>query len=340
MTDRIYPLLFEPVFRDYIWGGRHLETEFGRTLPKGIVAESWEISGHPSSPTLAANGSWQGHSLVDILSALGTDLVGANLREMDQNKFPLLVKLLDANRNLSVQVHPDDAYAGQNAEGELGKAEMWYVLHAEPGAELVYGLCKGVNRASFAKAVVDGEVESQLYRLPIKRGDCIDVPPGTVHALLAGAVVAEIQQNSDTTYRIYDWGRVGADGRPRPLHIEHALNVIDWSIVQPQAISPCPIADDGAGRRELLVDNGKFQVEKVSLTAGAEFQGCCDGSTFEIWGCVDGATSLGWSDNDDSVALQTVAFVLLPAALGGYRLTTAEGATLLRAHVDRPDTCR
>jgi len=338
MTDRIYPLLFEPVFRDYIWGGRHLETEFGRMLPEGIVAESWEISGHPSSPTIAANGHWQGHSLVDILTELGTDLVGTNSRDIF--KFPLLVKLLDANRNLSVQVHPDDAYADQNAWGELGKAEMWYVLHAEPDAELVYGLCKGVDRASFAKAVADGEVESQLYRLPIARGDCINVPPGTVHALLAGAVVAEIQQNSDTTYRIYDWGRLGDDGQPRPLHIEHALNVIDWGITEPQAVTACLIDDDGASRRELLVDNGRFQVEKVTLTAGAEFEGCCDGSSFEIWGCVDGGGALGWGSKKDEIALRAVQFVLLPATLGAYHFCAPKGATLLRAYVGRPDTCR
>jgi len=340
MSDCIYPLLFQPVFRDYIWGGRHLETEFGRALPAGIVAESWEISGHPSSPTRATNGKWRGHSLVDILSALGSDLVGSNSQGMlERGKFPLLVKLLDANRNLSVQVHPDDAYAGSNAQGELGKAEMWYVLHAEPGAELVYGLKSGVDRSTFAKAVSDGDVETQLYRLPIHRGDCINVPPGTVHALLAGAVVAEIQQNSDTTYRIYDWGRLGVDGQPRPLHIEHALNVIDWSIIEPQAVAPCLIADDGERRRELLVDDAKFQVEKVSLTTGAKFRGCCDGSTFEIWGCVDGEAHLGWGGSKRRTMLQAVQFVLLPAALGEFCYAAPMGATLLRAHVGRPDPC-
>jgi len=225
----IYPLEFTPVFQDYIWGGRRLATLFGRQLPDGIVAESWEISGHAKAATSVVGGRWDGKSLPEVLDALGEVLVGTDARDcLARGRFPLLVKLLDAHRDLSVQVHPDDAYAAVHEGGELGKTEMWYVLYADPGSELIYGLAQGVTPATLAEALQRGAVETQLHRLPIHAGDLFYIPAGTVHALLAGAVVVEIQQNSDATYRLYDWGRLGDDGRPRPLHVDKALEVIDW----------------------------------------------------------------------------------------------------------------
>jgi mannose-6-phosphate isomerase len=237
--ERIYPLTFVPVFRDYIWGGRHLETLYGRALPPGIVAESWDISGHASSPTAVAAGYWAGRTLPEVTAALGQALLGHRVAaSAGAGRFPLLVKLLDANQDLSVQVHPDDAYARVHENGDPGKTEMWYVLHAGPGAELIYGLAPGANAADFRRAAQEGRLNEQLHRLPVHAGDCVFVPAGTVHALLAGAVVAEVQQNSDTTYRVYDWGRLGADGRPRALHLEKALAVIDWAQVAPDKIAP------------------------------------------------------------------------------------------------------
>ncbi len=223
MTGEIYPLTFDPVFRDYIWGGRNLETLFGRRLPPGIVAESWEISGHPSSPTRVNAGPLAGLTLPQVQERLGERLVGVRSGwATSRGRFPLLVKLLDANRPLSVQVHPPDDYALEH-EGDLGKTEMWYVLHARPGAELIYGLAHETTPTEFRAALEAGELESLLHRLPVRVGDVIFIPTGMLHALLEGIVVAEIQQNSDTTYRVYDWGRVGADGKPRPLHVDKAL---------------------------------------------------------------------------------------------------------------------
>ncbi|NLG51020.1 MAG: mannose-6-phosphate isomerase [Chloroflexi bacterium] len=336
MTERIYPLTFTPEFRDYIWGGRHLETVFGRQLPPGIVAESWDISGHPSSPTRADAGYWQGRTLPEIMEALGADLVGSHSAEMlRRGKFPLLVKLLDANKNLSVQVHPDDAYAREHEHGELGKTEMWYVLYAEPGTELIYGLAKGATRESFQAAIEQGTVEGQLHRVRIQAGDAVYVSAGSVHALLAGAVVAEIQQNSDITYRVYDWGRVGEDGKPRPLHIQQALDVIDWGLIEPGPVQPVTLADNAGMKWSRLVQSPHFSVERVELAAGAEFHGRCDGRTFEIWGCMTGEAAVHWADEPASapVTVRAVRFVLLPAALGEYTIRATEQSTMLRAYV-------
>ena len=338
MHEQIYPFTFEPVFRDYIWGGRSLETILGRDLPTGAVAESWEISGHPSSPTRALAGYWRGKSLPEIQRALGFDLIGTNSAEMlRREKFPLLVKLLDANLNLSVQVHPDDGYAGIHEGGELGKAEMWYVIHAKPDAELIYGLNPGCTKSTFRRALETGELESQLYRLPVRAGDCIDVLPGTIHALLAGVLVVEIQQSSDTTYRVYDWGRLGLDGRPRSLHIAESLEVINWQMAAPQAVTPQALSTCTGVAQSLLVDNGKFRVEQLDLTDEGTYVGQCDGTTFEVWGCVTGSCAIRWSESS-TLGMKSVGFMLLPATLGRFEIATETGCRLLRAYVGRPDS--
>jgi mannose-6-phosphate isomerase len=334
----IYPLTFTPILRDYIWGGRRLETLYGRQLPPGLVAESWEISGHPSASTVAEAGYWGGQPLPAILADLGERLVGTRaLWALERGKFPLLVKLLDARRNLSVQVHPGDAYAMAHEGGELGKTEMWYVLHADPGAELILGLNPGVTREAFREAARAGRVESLLRRIPVRAGQAVDVPTGTIHALLAGTVVTEIQQNSDTTYRVYDWGRVGADGKPRQLHIERALDVIDFAPHDPRP-QPLSLVGRGTGaERHLpgiteLVRNRYFVVEKVDLGSGGAYSGICDGSTLEIWGCMAGEAVIE-CPGGSAIRLPSIRYALLPAALGPFRVTAAAPSTCLRAYL-------
>jgi mannose-6-phosphate isomerase len=331
MDEKIYPLTFDPAFRDYVWGGRNLETLYGRKLPPGIIAESWEISGHPSAPTVAAAGYWAGRGLPEIMTSLGERLVGERGRwALERDKFPLLIKLLDANQDLSVQVHPDDEYALEHEGGELGKTEMWYVLHAEPGAEVILGVRPGITRADFRAALETGRLESVLHKVPVRAGQAVAVPAGMVHALLAGLVVAEIQQNSDTTYRVYDWDRVGADGKPRPLQIEKALEVIDFkaqgTIATPQALSELPDMTQVE-----LVRNDYFVVEEVSLQSGALYFGACDGATMEIWGCVNGEAAIEWQGR--SVTLPTIRFALLPATLGEFQVTARQACNLLRVYL-------
>ncbi len=334
MSDYIYPLTFEPVFRDYLWGGRNLESKLGRQLPPGIIAESWDISGHPSSATRVKNGPLAGKTLPELLDLFGEALVGRRSRAMQQQgKFPLLVKLLDANKPLSVQVHPDDTYAQRHENGELGKTEMWYVLHAEEGASVIYGLKKGVTPAAFKEALEAGTLEECLHRLPVRAGDAVFVTSGTVHALMEGVVVTEIQQNSDTTYRVYDWNRVDVDGKPRSLQIDKAMDVINFDLVEPGAYRPQFVEENDHLRREIISDCPYFRVERVILKeAGAAFEGTCSGETFEIWGSMAGESRVKWAGTP--LELPAVFYTLLPATLGTFKIeATTTPAVLLRVYV-------
>ena len=321
----LYPLTFAPVFKDYPWGGRSLSTVLGRTIPDGIVAESWDIAAHPNGSSTVANGPLAGKTLQEVMELLGEALVGENNADaLALGKFPLLIKLLDANRWLSVQVHPNDDYALRH-EGEFGKTEMWVVLHAEPGAELIYGFRRGVTRDAYAAVLGTERSADDLHRVAVQAGDVIFVPAGAIHALGPGIIVAEIQQNSDTTYRIYDWGR------PRPLHLEQALDVLDFSLVEPGPATPRLLMEEDDLRIEQLVACPYFETERILFPAGSEYFGLCDGATFEIWGVLQGNVTL---DADaPPLALAAVQWVLLPAALGEYRIAADADAVLLRTFV-------
>ncbi|HHY56021.1 MAG TPA: class I mannose-6-phosphate isomerase [Chloroflexi bacterium] len=321
-SDMIYPLTFDPVFKDYPWGGRNLETKLGRTIPDGIVAESWEIAAHPNGSSVVNTGPLKGKTLPEVQELLGEALLGErNAASLTAGKFPLLIKILDANRWLSIQVHPDDAY-GMAHEGELGKTEMWVVLHAEPGAELIYGFAPGMTRERYAAIIgADASVDG-LHRVAVKPGDVIFVPAGTIHALGPGIMVAEIQQNSDTTYRIWDWGR------PRPLHLEKSLDVLNFDLVAPEPTKPTLLLDEEGVRIERLVTCPYFETERIFLPAGHEFYGLCDGSTFEIWAVLQGEAML--TSDAAPLTLTAVQWVLLPAELGEYQLSATEDAVLLR----------
>ena len=327
----IYPMTFEPVLKDYLWGGRNLERLYGRKLPEGIVAESWEISAFLGAATRIENGYWKWRTLPEVVADLGGHFIGTTVRERFGGRFPLLVKLLDANRDLSVQVHPDDSYAGKHDNGAWGKSEMWYVLAAAPDAELIAGLAPGVTRASLKTALAENRLETQLQRIIVHPGDILNIPAGTVHALLAGVVVAEVQQNSDTTYRIYDWGRVGAGGQPRPLHLAKALDVINWGTVYSGAVKPQVLEAREGLQREGLVDTQLFSVERITLEPGASYHGRCDGTSFEIIGCMAGEGQLCWSGAP--LALKAVRFTLLPAILGEYRIHAGDASTWLRVYI-------
>lgn len=333
MSQNIYPLTFTPVFKDYIWGGRNLKEKLGRELPPGNVAESWDISGHPSSPTKVNNGPLAGQTLPQVLQLLGTDLVGSRSQAMlARGKFPLLIKLLDANKPLSVQVHPNDDYANRHENGELGKTEMWYILHAAPDAHLIYGLKPGVTPELFRQKLEEGRLETCLHRLPVKAGDAIFIPAGSIHAIMDGIVLAEIQQNSDTTYRVYDWNRVGADGKPRPLHVDKAIDVINFEQVEPGPYPPELLEDNDSYKQERITGSPYFNVEKITFKGeNSTFKGTCDGSTFEIWGAMSGSGRVVW--HGDPLILPSVRFALLPAALGNFEMTATGQATMLRVYV-------
>ncbi len=332
--NNLYPLTFTPVLKEYIWGGRNFETRLGRIIPSDmdVVAECWEIAGHKDGTSTINNGTYAGQLLTAVHAELGLDLIGTRSTwAQERDKFPLLIKLLDANRELSVQVHPQDDYALAHEGNELGKTEMWVIVHAEPDAKIILGVKDGTTKAAFRQAIADGNLEQYLHFLPVKTGDHVCVPAGSMHAILDGIMIAEIQQNSNTTYRVYDWNRVGKDGQPRPLHVDKAMDVINFDQVEPSICAADVISDEAGVRRELLCSNRYFTVERVTMTAGATFTGVCDGSTFEIWGTLIGDVTVSGNGND--VPLPSIQFSLLPAAMGAFSVTAVQTSTLLRAYV-------
>ncbi len=332
--NSLYPLLFKPVLKDYIWGGRGL-ADLGRDLPTGGgIAESWEIAAHDDGTTAVSNGRFANQSLTAVQAELGERLIGKRSAwAAKRGKFPLLIKLLDANRALSVQVHPDDEYALAHEGNELGKSEMWVVLHADPDAQIILGIKAGTTKEIFREGVKNGRLEPHLHYLPVKTGDHICVPAGSLHAIMGGLLIAEIQQNSNTTYRVYDWNRLGHDGKPRPLHVDRALDVINFEQIEPTVCPPALIDKVDGVRRSLLCRTPYFVTERVEMEAGAVFNGRCDGNTFEIWGTIAGGVAIQ-GEQGDEVELTAVAFTLLPAALGRFSIHTNKKTTLLRTYVE------
>ena len=325
--NKLYPFFFKPILKDYIWGGRRL-ADLGRPLPEsGTIAESWEIAGHPDGMTRVINGCYAGKTLQELLVELGEKLVGTrNQWALELGKFPLLVKLLDANRRLSVQVHPDDDYAQAHAGNDLGKTEMWVVLQAEPDAAIIYGLEKTLTPEDLREAISAGTFEACLHRVPINAGNHICVPSGTVHAILEGALIAEIQQNSNTTYRVYDWNRVGSDGKPRALHIDQALDVINYQQVGLTLSDPVIIEENQTRRQERLCQNPYFTTERIFAKTDMHYLGNCDGSTLEIWGLISGQATVAGEN------LNPIQFCLLPAGLGEFSVDIQANSTLLRTY--------
>lgn len=222
------PFYLKAPVKDYIWGGTKLRELFGKEGGDRL-AESWELSCHPDGECYIDGGEFDGMKLSDFVNE-HPEAVGSGFKSGDS--FPVLVKLIDAKNDLSVQVHPDDEYA-HKYENDNGKTEMWYVIDAAPGSELIYGFSEELSKEDFRKAIEDNTLMEKLRRVPVKQGDVFFIEPGTLHAIGKGILIAEIQQSSNVTYRVYDYGRLGADGKPRPLHIEKALEVTNTKPLDP-----------------------------------------------------------------------------------------------------------
>lgn len=330
--DALYPLLFEPVLKDYVWGGRSLAERFGRDLPPGVTAESWEIAAHPNGMTRVSNGRYAGQTLGALQQKLGLRLIGSNNSwAQDREKFPLLVKLLDARQPLSVQVHPDDDYALVNEGNELGKSEMWVILEADPDAAVILGVTPGTTPAAFRTGIETGRLIQYLHRIPVRAGDVVNVPAGSVHAILGGVVIAEIQQNSDTTYRVFDWGR---DDPNRPLHVEQSLAVINFDQVAPGTAVPALTGSGDGWERWAVSRSPYFTVERVRLGQGASYEGDADGRSLEIWGLMSGRAAV--TGGGQTVDLDAVVFTLLPAALGPFTVSAKGDNAVTALRVTTP----
>ena len=255
--DLTRPLVFEPIFMERIWGGRRLETEFGKKLPPGRrIGEAWEIVDRPEAQSTVRNGPLQGKSLHDLWMNHRREIFG---ELADSQRFPILIKLLDAQDKLSLQVHPP-ARVAERLGGEP-KTEFWYVARADPGAELFAGLREVTTMEDFKASIADGTVAERIHTIPVKAGDAMFLPAGRFHAIGAGNLLVEIQQNSDSTYRVFDWNRKDDQGKPRDLHVDLALQSIDFTDCRPDLVRPSG---------EVLVSNALFEVQKWSVQAPRE----------------------------------------------------------------------
>ena len=218
----LYPMKLTAPCKDYLWGGNRLREEYGKVSDADKIAESWELSCHKDGQSVIADGEFKGLTLSELIEKQGKEVLGDNCKKFDN--FPILIKLIDAKDNLSVQVHPNNDYA-LRVEGEYGKTEMWYIVDCEEGASLYYGFSREISKEEFVERIEQKTLLEVLNKVEVQKGDVLFIEPGTIHAIGKGNLIAEIQQNSNVTYRVYDYGRKGADGKERDLHIEKALQV-------------------------------------------------------------------------------------------------------------------
>jgi mannose-6-phosphate isomerase len=321
--QQLPPLKLERKLDSRIWGGNTLGTWLGLDDAPPQLAESWQVY----AQNRVLSGPFAGRSLAELSREYGAALVGTRSFARYGGEFPLLAKFIDAADDLSVQVHPDDAYARQHeaASGFLGKTEAWYILQATPGSHLIHGLNAPSDRESFAAAVANGTLMDLLRRVAVQPGDAVFVPAGTVHAISGGILLFEIQQTSDLTYRVYDYDRRDAQGNTRELHLERALDVIDYGH-SPEALAVPQDLGDG---RTLLVECPFFAMERWQLDSATSR--ATDLSSFVILTSVDGAAEVRW--NGEAFSLQRGESIVLPASLGAYELVPQPAATVLACFV-------
>jgi mannose-6-phosphate isomerase len=299
----VYPLKFKNIYFDKIWGGRDLES-FRDNLPEGEIGESWDVSCHAHGTSVVANGEFEGTKLDDLIKLKGAEIIGS---EISSEWFPLLVKLINAKEKLSVQVHPNDSYA-RTAEGEMGKTEVWYVIDAFEGANLVVGT-KNCTREQFRKAIETGEFDEFMNVMPVEKGDVYFVKSGLVHAIGEGVIIAEIQQNSDTTYRVYDYNR------GRELHIEKALDVADLSLTG-QKSKGLKVEEKGYSKTYYCLCE-HFALELYDIKHSVIESS--DEERFYIFTVVEGQGEIHY--NGQYEALKKGDSILIPASLGEYEIT-------------------
>ena len=308
------PIVFEPLYMERVWGGRRLETLYGKKLPQGVrVGESWELVDREEAQSVVHCGVLRGKTLNELWTEYRDVIFGVRYREAGP-RFPLLVKLLDAEDRLSVQVHPPAAMAPK-LKGEP-KTEMWYIAAADPDSGIYAGLRAGTTRESFEEALANGTCADLLHRMPTRAGDCIFIPSGRLHAIGGGNVIVEIQQNSDTTYRVFDWNRTGLDGRPRALHIQESLLSIDYDDSEPK-FQDCD-ADP-------LVECEYFRVQHWALDEPREAAPAGDFAILTVLTGAVGCAGLEFGPGE---------FFLVPATLGDRMLKPIEpGTTVLRSTI-------
>ena len=324
----LYPFTFHPIFKERVWGGRNLERLYQKSLPPKVpIGESWEITDRREGVSVIANGPLAGNTLRWLMEHHGEELLGPS--DSPPKRFPLLIKILDAQETLSVQVHPPADAAAQL--GGEPKTEMWYIAEAAPGAELFAGLKRGVARSEFERRIQDGTVAECIHALKVKTGDALFLPSGRIHAIGAGNVIFEIQQNSDTTYRVFDFNRVGLDAKPRELHLTEALASIDFDDVEP------PLIQSKYSRNEVMkvryvVDDPLFRIDACQVKRGQRFY--LQSDAVQIIGLLAGKLAVVYGEEE--LLLRPGQFALLPASLKRTALRAETHVELLHVQAGVP----
>lgn len=310
----MYPIKFENLYYERIWGGKDLE-KFRNNVPEGVIGESWDIACHKNGTGKVANGELKGKGFDEVIKEYGNKFLGNSI-SIDED-FPLLIKLITAKDKLSVQVHPNDEYA-KKIENDLGKTEAWYVVDAEEGASLIVGT-KDCDKETFKKAIEDGNLDKYLNKIPVKKGDFFYVQSGLVHAICEGILIAEIQQSSDTTYRVYDYNR------GREIHVEKALDVIDFSL-KGENTQGITIKNDGYDKTYLCLGE-YFTIQKYEVNTSVKEDS--DEDRFYLFTCVDGEGTIKYNGGEENISMGDSIFI--PASLGEYELCGK--FTLLKSYV-------
>ena len=302
------PILLTPSGKDYLWGGNRLKTEYGKDIELTPLAETWECSVHPNGPCYAISGEHKGMTLAEIIK-LHPEYVGHK-----NNQIPVLIKFIDAAKDLSVQVHPSDEYARKYENGQNGKTEMWYVLEAKEGARLVWGFEHKVTKEILEKDITDGTVQNDLHYVPVHKGDVFLIKSGTVHAIGEGILLAEIQENSDLTYRLYDYNRRDKDGNLRELHFDKAVQVLNMNPIGDTSQKPRYVRYFYGCSRETLCRCKYFETEKIQVTKGFSFS--VMKNSFQVLLCTNGEGGLETDGSNRPLRFQKGSCIFLPAGLG------------------------
>ena len=306
-------LKLKPVGKDYLWGGDRLNTEYKKNIPLSPLAETWECSVHPDGPSTVVGGVYDGMTLAEVLEE-HPEYMGTKIPEGQE--FPILVKFIDAKKDLSVQVHPDDAYA-REYEHQNGKTEMWYVLDAEPGAHLIYGFEHPVTEEILRQAVEEGTLDKHLHKQYVKKGDVVFVPAGTVHGIGAGILVAEIQESSNVTYRVYDYNRVDKNGKKRELHFDKAVRVMNMEALTEKQESSRMVQYEPGCAREILRTCKYFETERIHVQPICGFE--VKDASFQVILCLEGHGILRDGEGNQ-VSFEKGDCLFLPAGSGRCRI--------------------
>ena len=310
----LYPMKLEAPLKDYLWGGTRLKDEYGKKTNLDKVAESWELACHKDGKSKIVNGEAAGLFLEDWLAGQDKSVLGTNAASFPY--FPLLIKLIDAKGDLSVQVHPDNDYA-MRVEGEYGKTEMWYIVDCEPGASLLYGVKEKISKEEFERRIADNTLLEVCNRVPVKKGDVFFIDSGTLHAIGKGILICEIQQNSNTTYRIYDYGRVGKDGKPRELHVKKAIDVTKLEPPTKPTTALAKIDIIPGLDMKLLAECEYFTAYHATLKGEASLK--AGSESFQTFTVLSGSLKL--TSGDTVLDFYKGESVFIPAGLGIYTLT-------------------